>query len=120
MPDLDDEFFLFTNFECFFHYSGVMTMKTKFAGTKRQMAAILANSSFVAVSESIGALYVPSSTAFYAGVFDVYLKCSKNSPLQMGASSARVYCFSCTLEKMVYSTLSWVVGSIIALSWPLT
>ncbi len=51
-------------------------METEFAGTKQQMAAILANNSFVAASESVGALYVPSTnTAFNAGVFAVYPKC---------------------------------------------
>ncbi len=75
MPDSDNEVSLLTIFQYCFHCPGVMTMKTESAGTKRWMAAILANNSFVAASEYMGALYVPSNTVFDAGVFAVYPKC---------------------------------------------
>ena len=75
MPDSEDKVFLFSIFQYHFHWPGVMTMETEFAGTKRRIAAILANGSFVAASESEGATYVSSNTAFDAGVFAVYPKC---------------------------------------------
>ncbi len=75
MPDSEDEVSKLTIFQYCFHWPGLMTVETEFAGTKRRISAILANGSFVAASESEGATYVPSNTAFDAGVFAVYPKC---------------------------------------------
>ncbi len=79
------------------------------------MAAISAKSSFVALSESVGATYVPLRTAPDAGVLAVYLKSWKRVWLHIGASPARVYHFSCTSLKINCSMVSWVFHSIIAL-----
>ena len=65
-------------------------METAFAGINLRIAVISANSSIVAVSVSVGATYVPSSTAFDAGILAVYPKSSNSVPLHMGASPARV------------------------------
>ena len=95
-------------------------METAFAGINLRIAVISANSSIVAVSVSVGATYVPSNTAFNAGVLAVYLNSSNSVPLQMGASPAKVKRFLCTSRKMDCSTVSCVLRSLIALHSSLT
>jgi hypothetical protein len=90
MPDSDDEVSSFTICQNCCHCVGVITVETVFSGINLQIAAISANSSFVAVSVSVGAAYVPSNTAIDAGVLAVYPKSLSNVPLHMGASPARV------------------------------
>jgi hypothetical protein len=75
MPDSEDEVSLLTIIQYCLYWPGVMTMEIEFAGTKLQIATISLNYSFVAALDSVGALYVPSNTAFNAGVFAVYPKC---------------------------------------------
>ncbi len=76
-----------------FRCSGVMTIGAESLGIICLIAAISANSSFVALSESAGAWawYVPSRTALDAGVFATYPKLLNSFPLHMGASFASVY-----------------------------
>jgi hypothetical protein len=69
-------------------------MDTEFSGIRWHIDAISVNNSFVALSEFVGMMYVPSSTAFEAGVLAVYQKSWNSAPLNMGASPARVYRFS--------------------------
>jgi hypothetical protein len=91
-----------------------MIMDTEFSGTIFQIAAISTNRSDVAVSVPTGAWHVLSSTALDAGVFAVYLNRLNNSPLQIGASPAKVYLFSWISENIVFSPASCDVLSNIA------
>ncbi len=59
----------------------MIVIETEFSGISFQIAAISVNSSFVALSESVGATYVPSSTALDAGVPAVYPKILKQGPV---------------------------------------
>ena len=65
------------------HCVGVITIETAFAGINLQIAAFSANSFIVVVSVSVGATYVPSSTAFDAGVLAVYPKSLNSVPYLM-------------------------------------
>jgi hypothetical protein len=71
------------------------------------------NSSKVAASEFGGETYVPSDTAREAGVVTIQPKSSNSYPLQIGASPASIYLFLCISEKIVCSTVSCVVRSMI-------
>ncbi len=63
---------------------------TEFSGISFWIAASSAKSSFVALSNSAGATYVPSRTALDAGVLAIYPKSWNKAPLHIGASPARV------------------------------
>ena len=120
MPDSDEDVSSFMTLQYCFHCSGVITIGTEFSGIRRRVAAISAIRSLVALSVVVGASYVPSSTTLAALVFAWYPKSSNSSPLQMGASPASVYCFLCTSEKIVFSTVSCVVCSIMIPPFPST
>ncbi len=88
-----------------------MTIGAESLGVICLIAAISANSSFVALSELVGAWYVPSRTTLDAGVFATYPKSWNSFPLHMGASFASVYHLSRTSVNIVSSTASLVVDS---------
>ncbi len=65
-------------------------IETKFSGISFRMATISAKSCFVALSESAGAMHMPSRTALDAGVLAMYPKVWNRAPLHMGASPVSV------------------------------
>jgi len=72
MPDSDEDVSSFMTIQYCFHCSGVITIGTEFSGIRRRMAAISVNRSLVALSDVVGASYVPSSTAHDDLVFAWY------------------------------------------------